>query len=42
MDIEQKQVKAKWYNDKPTLIALITGFVSTALSLANVLMAIGK
>jgi|GEM_PF-377009 hypothetical protein len=34
--------KKKWYNNTPTLIALVTGFVSTALSLANVLMAIGK
>jgi hypothetical protein len=40
--MEQKQIKVKWYNNKPTLIALITGFISTALSLANVLMAIGK
>ena len=35
-------IKTKWYNNKPTLIALITGFVSTALSLVNVLIAIAK
>jgi hypothetical protein len=34
--------KIKWYNNKPTLIALITGFVSTALSLINVFIAIAK
>ena len=40
--MEQSQQKAKWYKNKPTLIALVTGFISTALSLVNVLMAIGK
>jgi hypothetical protein len=32
----------KWYNNKTTLIALVTGFISTALSLANVFISIAK
>ena len=40
--MEQRQIKTKWYKNKPTLIALVTGFISTALSLVNVLMTIGK
>lgn len=38
----RKQVKIKWYNNKATLVALVTGFVSTVLSLANVFISIAK
>jgi len=32
----------KWYGNKTTLIALITGFISSTLSLINVLIAMSK
>lgn len=30
--------REKWYKDRSTLIALITGFISSVMSIINVLM----
>lgn len=35
------QEEEKWYEDRSTLVALITGFISCILSLLNVLMGMG-
>ena len=40
--ILMNNTEIKWYNNKPTLVALITKFISTALSLINVFISIAK